>query len=143
MGFNANSCVSAQCDTYVCFRFIERNELPQSYKEQIVQWILDNTGGAVGASAPSTNVDPFTGGGAYIPGAACSFPQPGNQNNDSIYTNADPFTGGDVIDTLTVALSGLVQFDCQPASLLHHQCFSCEIFAWHMSKPYIPMAALG
>lgn len=97
----------------MCFRFIERNELPQSYKEQIVQWILDNTGGAVGASAPSANVDPFTGGGAYIPGAASSFPQPGNQNNDSIYTNADPFTGGDVIDMLTVALSGLVQLSAK------------------------------
>lgn len=75
-------------------RFIERNGLPQSYKEQIVQWILDNTGGAVGSSAPTSNVDPFTGGGAYVPGSASSFPQSGSRNNDSIYANADPFTGG-------------------------------------------------
>lgn len=82
-------------------RFIERNGLPQSYKEQIVQWILDNTGGAVGASAPTTNVDPFTGGGAYVPGAS-SFPQPGSHNNDSIYANADPFTGGALVTHLQV-----------------------------------------
>ena len=82
----------------VLCRFIERNGLPQSYKEQIVQWILDNTGGAVGTFVPTSNVDPFTGGGAYVPGSASSFPQPGSHNNDSIYANADPFTGGNTMD---------------------------------------------
>ncbi len=69
-------------------RFIERNELPTSYREQIVEFILQKTDGAVSTSAPSYNADPFTGGGAYVPGAASSFPQPGAQQS-----YADPFTG--------------------------------------------------
>ncbi|KAL0051183.1 hypothetical protein WJX82_003205 [Trebouxia sp. C0006] len=69
-------------------KFIERNELPTSYREQIVEFILQKTDGAVSTSAPSYNADPFTGGGAYVPGAASSFPQPGAQQS-----YADPFTG--------------------------------------------------
>ncbi|KAL3142952.1 hypothetical protein ABBQ38_003237 [Trebouxia sp. C0009 RCD-2024] len=70
-------------------KFIERNELPTSYREQIVEFILQKTAGAVSTPAPSHNVDPFTGGGAYVPGGASSFPQPGGQRS----SNADPFTG--------------------------------------------------
>ena len=70
-------------------RFIERNELPTSYREQIVDFILQKTDGAVSAPAPSHNVDPFTGGGAYVPGAASNLPQPGAHRS----TYADPFTG--------------------------------------------------
>ena len=69
-------------------RFIERNELPTSYREQIVEFILQKTDGAVSTSAPSYSADPFTGGGAYVPAAASSFPQPGSQQS-----YADPFTG--------------------------------------------------
>jgi hypothetical protein len=69
-------------------RFIERNELPTSYREQIVEFILQKTDGAVSTSAPSYNTDPFTGGGAYVPGAASNFPQPGTHQS-----YADPFTG--------------------------------------------------
>lgn len=72
----------------VC-RFIERNELPTSYREQIVEFILQKTAGAVSMPAPSHNVDPFTGGGAYVPGGASGLPQPGGQRTN----NADPFTG--------------------------------------------------
>lgn len=39
-----------------------------SYREQIVEFIINGTGGNKAAPAPTTNVDPFTGGGAYIPG---------------------------------------------------------------------------
>lgn len=63
--------------------------MPTSYREQIVEFILQKTAGAVSASAPSHNVDPFTGGGAYVPGAASNAPQPGGQTS----SNADPFTG--------------------------------------------------
>lgn len=70
-------------------KFIERNELPTSYREQIVEFILQKTAGAV-SSAPAThNVDPFTGGGAYVPGGAATFPQPGAQRSNY----QDPFTG--------------------------------------------------
>lgn len=54
-----------------------------------MEFILQKTAGAVSTSAPSHNVDPFTGGGAYVPGAASSAPQPGGQTSSS----ADPFTG--------------------------------------------------
>ena len=63
--------------------------MPTSYREQIVEFILQKTAGAMSTSAPSHNVDPFTGGGAYVPGAAGSAPQPGGQTS----SNADPFTG--------------------------------------------------
>ena len=70
-------------------RFIERNELPTSYREQIVEFILQKTAGSVSMPAPLHNVDPFTGGGAYVPGAASAFPQPGGQHS----SKSDPFTG--------------------------------------------------
>ncbi|KAL0030698.1 hypothetical protein WJX77_002586 [Trebouxia sp. C0004] len=69
-------------------KFIERNELPTSYREQIVEFILQKTDGAVSTSTPSYKADPFTGAGAYVPGAASNFPQPGTQQS-----YADPFTG--------------------------------------------------
>ena len=54
-----------------------------------MEFILQKTAGAV-SSAPAThNVDPFTGGGAYVPGAAATFPQPGAQRSNY----QDPFTG--------------------------------------------------
>lgn len=53
-----------------------------------MEFILQKTEGAVSTSAPSYNADPFTGAGAYVPGAASNFPQPGAQQS-----YADPFTG--------------------------------------------------
>lgn len=63
--------------------------MPTSYRERIVEFILQKSAGAVSTSAPSHNVDPFTRGGAYKAGAASSRPQPGGQQSSS----ADPFTG--------------------------------------------------
>ena len=52
-------------------RFLEAEQLPQSYRQQIVEHIIACTGGAAAAAADvSVNVDPFTGGGAYVPGTA-------------------------------------------------------------------------
>lgn len=85
-----------------------------------MQWILDNTGGAVATSAPTSNVDPFTGGGAYVPGSASSFPQPGSHNNDSIYANADPFTGGN--------LHTLAPYSSRDAHKLDCVLMRCRIF---------------
>lgn len=77
--------------------FILRHDLPPTYRDQIVQYILQNTGAA--ASVPTDeafNPDPFTGGGAYVPGQATSFPQPGVGQSSTTVTGGgvDPFTGG-------------------------------------------------
>ena len=69
-------------------RFIERNELPTSYREQIVEFILQKTAGAVNSAPATHNADPFTGGGAY---GSSNFPQPGGQASSR--SSADPFTG--------------------------------------------------
>lgn len=69
--------------------FLERHNLPQTYREQIVQFIVQNTGGAVSMDVPMVNADPYTGGNAYVPtGAALNRgpPPPGG-------AAVDPFTG--------------------------------------------------
>ena len=66
----------------------------------------------MGTSAPTSNVDPFTGGGAYVPGSASNFPQPGSHNNDSIYANADPFTGGNLRTLAPYSSGDAHQLDC-------------------------------
>jgi len=53
--------------------WLAQEGLPAAYKEQIVQFLISNTGGAGGAAATAlagagaANYDPFTGGGAYVP----------------------------------------------------------------------------
>lgn len=62
---NENAYVAAQ-------RFIDKNELDQSYLEQIVQFIDKNTEGATLGAQGSTEgyVDPFSGSGRYIPSSS-------------------------------------------------------------------------
>jgi hypothetical protein len=69
-------------------RFLIDEGLPITYKQQMVDYIL-NVIGQSSALAPvsSVNVDPFTGTGAYVPGAS-SFPAPGTSSS-----LGDPFTG--------------------------------------------------
>eukprot|EP00887_Chlorella_sp_A99_P006848 scaffold2.g6848.t1 len=70
--------------------FLINEGLPTTYREQIVQFILQNTGGRVSAPPIGLNPDPYTGGGAYVPGAGSSdFPSGGASYGDS----ADPYTG--------------------------------------------------
>ena len=73
-------------------RFILRNELPATYREQIVNFIVQNTpgGSALGGASPAGNVDPFTSGGAYVPPAAGGA---GARSGAPPPLNADPFTG--------------------------------------------------
>ena len=73
-------------------RFIQRNELPVSYREQIVNFIVQNTpeGSALGGASPAGNVDPFTSGGAYVPPSAGGA---GGRGGAPPPLNADPFTG--------------------------------------------------
>eukprot|EP00232_Nephroselmis_pyriformis_P020757 CAMPEP_0182864674 /NCGR_PEP_ID=MMETSP0034_2-20130328/7288_1 /TAXON_ID=156128 /ORGANISM="Nephroselmis pyriformis, Strain CCMP717" /LENGTH=95 /DNA_ID=CAMNT_0024996935 /DNA_START=287 /DNA_END=570 /DNA_ORIENTATION=- len=54
----------------VAERWLQDEELPASYREQVVNFIVQNTGGTAAMPAPASyNVDPFTGGGSYVPGA--------------------------------------------------------------------------
>lgn len=52
------ACCSAQ--TQPC-RFIANHNLPASYQQQIVEFVIANTGGSRAAHHTTTNVDPFTG----------------------------------------------------------------------------------
>ena len=65
-----------------------------TYREQVVSYIL-NLMGQASALAPvaSANVDPFTGQGAYVPGASNGFPTPGGGGGGASAPHADPFTG--------------------------------------------------
>ena len=53
-------------------RFIERNSLPVTYQEQVVNFILQNTADTAGGGGGpvAQNADPFTGGAAYAPQGA-------------------------------------------------------------------------
>lgn len=85
-------------------RFLEKNDLPQQYADQVVQFIDKNTSG-VSLGAPQY-ADPYTGASRYQPsgsssgggaGAAAGAPQAAATNVDdsSKYTgarNVDPYT---------------------------------------------------
>lgn len=77
-------------------RFLEQENLPTTYREQIANFIVTNSHGAVTMSDVPMNVDPFTGGGAYVPGGAPSSRGPGGGSGSHQVTGggADPFTGG-------------------------------------------------
>jgi phospholipase A-2-activating protein len=66
-------------------RFLEANELPPSYVDEIVRFIEKNTQGIALGGGSEAYSDPFTGGARYHP------------SSGSVPTNtlaADPFTGG-------------------------------------------------
>ena len=74
------------CSDVAMYRFLAAENLPATYKEQVVQFILQNSSGAAGAPATQTpSVDPFTGGAAYVPGGSSSTSVTGG--------GFDPFTG--------------------------------------------------
>ena len=53
----------------VAQKWLEEQNLPETYKEQVVDFLIQNTGGSSSQMQfdPSQNVDPFTGGAAYQP----------------------------------------------------------------------------
>lgn len=73
-------------------RFLEKNELPSGYAEQVVDFIQKNTGGVqLGAGGGNDNyADPLTGGSRYT-GASSGG---GNQS-----WGGDPYTGGGAYST--------------------------------------------
>ena len=68
---------------YVAQKFIHQHDLPQTYLDQVANFIITNAN--VNVSAQSSGYqDPFTGGARYVPGSGSSFGTGGQ----------DPFTGG-------------------------------------------------
>ena len=65
-------------------------------REQIAQFVVQNSHGGVSFQAVPRNFDPFTGPGAYVPTAHNA--QPKAQDGSGVRStragaNADPFTG--------------------------------------------------
>lgn len=78
---------------FLAYRFIQRNSLPEVYREQIVQFIVQNTAVTMPVDM-SVNLDPFTGGGAYIPSSSSNNPNQSLQSPTNVTGGgADPFTG--------------------------------------------------
>ena len=84
---------------YAAQRFIDKNELPQEFLEQIVKFIDQNTDQSSSASATSNYVDPYTGASRYsgAGGASSSAPSrpaaaAASSNPYSSAGNPDPFT---------------------------------------------------
>ena len=69
---------------------MEQENLPITYRQQIVDFVLQNTAGALKMPAPVVmNVDPFTGGAAYQPSGSHGQAAPSSSSGP----NVDPFTG--------------------------------------------------
>ena len=74
--------------------FILTHDLPASYRDQIVEYIIQNTGVSPGPINEAFNPDPFTGGNAYVPGNPSNMLQPGQASASSLTGGGvDPFTG--------------------------------------------------
>ncbi|XP_062304996.1 phospholipase A-2-activating protein [Osmerus eperlanus] len=63
--------------------FLQKNDLSPMFLDQVANFIIENTKGAVVGPAQPSSVDPFTGSGRYIPGAS----------DGRAGFGADPFTG--------------------------------------------------
>lgn len=77
----------------VAQQFIHKHELPQTYLQEVAEFIMKSSGEApvVTSSSSSSYQDPFTGGGRYIPGSGSDFASDAG--------NVDPFTGGSSYST--------------------------------------------
>ena len=51
--------------------FLETNDLPAGYREQVVNFIVQNVG-ETNVGAGGVSADPFTGAGAYVPGTGAT-----------------------------------------------------------------------
>jgi len=74
-------------------RFLERNELPNSYIDQIVQFIEKNTAGVNLGSGNNEYVDPYTGASRYHSSASSVPTGPASSYVDP-YTGASRYSGG-------------------------------------------------
>lgn len=74
----------------VADRFLEQEQLPLSYREQIAQFVVDNSRGGITHSTPSFSADPFTGATAYVPTGGMAS---GRVRHEVTGGGYDPFTG--------------------------------------------------
>jgi len=101
----------------VAEKFIEEYELPPGYKEQIVEFILQNTQKSVAVGrGTGAHVDPYNGASAYVPP-----PSQGHQHGGPVgggYSvtggGADPFTGGSGVATRHTPAKEYLFFDASP-----------------------------
>lgn len=63
--------------------FLQKNDLSSAFLDQVANFIIENSKGHVVGPATPSAVDPFTGSGRYVPGAA----------DGRTGFGADPFTG--------------------------------------------------
>ncbi|CAK9781176.1 PFU-domain-containing protein [Cutaneotrichosporon oleaginosum] len=70
-------------------RFLDRNDLPGGYAEQVVDFIQKNTGGVELGTGSSNYVDPYTGATRYTGGGVTT-----GSGSGSAGQSGDPFTGG-------------------------------------------------
>jgi phospholipase A-2-activating protein len=68
----------------VAQKWLAKHELPDTYVDQIVEFIDKNTSG-VALGGPAAGADPFTGSASYRPG--------NSQNANPSNVGTDPFTG--------------------------------------------------
>ena len=73
-------------------QFLETSGLPMEYREQVVNFIVQNVGSA--NVAQGANVDPFTGAGAYVPGGVPTGGGAFGAGGGGYGGSHDPFTGG-------------------------------------------------
>lgn len=70
-------------------RFLQANELPAEYTDQVVQFIERSTAGVTLGTSTSEYVDPYTGASRYTGGGSGSTPAPMTGG-----FAGDPYTGG-------------------------------------------------
>jgi phospholipase A-2-activating protein len=76
-------------------RFLERNELPTTYVDQVVQFIEKNTGGVnLGSGNNNEYADPFTGASRYQSSANSASTGPASSYMDP-YTGASRYSGAE------------------------------------------------
>ncbi|KIL69931.1 hypothetical protein M378DRAFT_184295 [Amanita muscaria Koide BX008] len=73
-------------------RFLQENDLPLSYIDQVVNFIEKNTGG-VSLGGNEQYVDPFTGGSRYRNTAGSVPPSTSTSQNADPFTSASAYTG--------------------------------------------------
>lgn len=81
----------------VAQKFLHTHELPQSYLEQVANFIIKNSESQNPSSQPaggqSAYADPFTGEGRYIPGSSVQQQMQQNVGGGGASQFVDPFTG--------------------------------------------------
>lgn len=87
---------------------------PQVCREQIVQWILQNTSDSQAGGGTGQYVDPYTGSSAYVPSAPSGGGGAGGSSSGGYGVTgggADPFTGGGAARPLHLPAKSYLIYD--------------------------------